>query len=70
MKFYCMDEFNSEDYDFETKTYKTFNIDEGEMSAEEMVKCIKEFESVGYGVICIDHIDTETNTVYFYCDKV
>jgi hypothetical protein len=35
-----------------------------------MVKYIEAFKNVDYGVLAIDHIDTETNTVYFYSDQV
>ena len=70
MKFYHMSEFT------ETTTGLNGNkvvvhLDEGEVSADKFEEYRKDFyEYVDYGVLRIDHIDTETNTVYFYSDIV
>lgn len=69
MKFYHMSEFKSTDFD-ENGSRVVTHLDEGELSAEEMAAYINAFANVSYGKICIDHIDTETNTVYFYSDQV
>lgn len=69
MKFYHMSEFTSTEFD-ENGNKIVIHLGKGEVSAEEMVKYIEAFENVSYGVLVIDHIDTETNTVYFYSDQV
>ena len=69
MKFYHMSEFTSTEFD-ENGNKIVIHLGKGEVSIEEMVKYIEAFENVSYGVLAIDHIDTETNTVYFYSDQV
>lgn len=69
MKFYHMNEFTSTDIDENGNRIVT-HLDKGEVSIEEMIKYIEAFENVCYGVLVIDHIDTETNTLYFYSDQV
>lgn len=69
MKFYHMSEFTSIEFD-ENGNKITIHLDKGELSSEEMVKYMEMFQNVSYGVLAIDHIDTETNTVYFYSDQV
>lgn len=69
MKFYHMSEFTSTDFDDNGNKIVT-HLDKGEVTIEEMVKYIEAFENVCYGVLAIDHIDTETDTVYFISDQV
>ncbi len=62
MKFYHMSEF--------TDCHNPhIHLEQGEITAEEFIQYAKTFqENVCYGVLVIDHVDTETNTVYFYSD--
>ena len=70
MKFYHMHEFTEMTADLNGNKV-VVHLDEGEVSAEKLEEYRKDFhEYVDYGVLCIDHIDTETNTVYFYSDVV
>jgi hypothetical protein len=64
-----MSEFTSIDFDENGNKIET-HLDEGEVSIEKMVEYIEAFKNVDYGVLVIDHIDTKTNTVYFYSDQV
>jgi hypothetical protein len=70
MKFYHMSDFESQDYDG-NGNYVVTALPRGEMTAEEFNQYAKTFqENVCYGVLVIDHVDTETNTVYFYSEIV
>jgi len=69
MKFYHMSEFTSTEFD-ENGNKIVIHLGKGEVSIEKMVKYIEAFKNVSYGVLVIDHIDTKTNTVYFYSDQV
>ena len=69
MKFYHMNDFSDTGFN-EDGQKVTVSLAKGEVSTEEMVEYIEAFQNVYYGVLAIDHIDTETNTIYFYSDQV
>ena len=70
MKFYHMTESTEKEYD-ENGNEIIIHLDEGEVSAETMKEYVDMYRKyVDYGVIFIDRIDTETNTIYFYSDVV
>ena len=70
MKFYHMSEFTEKTTDLNGQRV-VVHLDDGEVSIDKMEEYIRDFyEHVDYGVLCIDHIDRENNTVYFYSDQV
>lgn len=70
MKFYHMSEFTEKTTNIDGNEV-VVHLDEGEVPADKMNEYISDFyEHVDYGVLAIHHVDTETNTVYFYSDIV
>ena len=64
MKFYHMSEFTD-------CNNQNIHLRQGEITAEEFIQYAKTFnENVDFGVLAIEHVDAETNTIYFYSDIV
>jgi hypothetical protein len=65
-----MSDFKSRDYDG-SGNYVVTALPKGEITVEEFNQYAKQFQdNVTYGALIIDHVDTKTDTVYFYSDIV